>query len=406
MISSGLFLAALCGLATTFLIYPLLLSIIAWLREVLAPAWANLDDNISMARQDERLPSVQMLIVGYAPGWLLRPKLENSLNLDYPVEKLHLLLGFDGSADPVSASEPLLRSPRVTVFEGKERVGKCLTINRVMERAVADIVVFSDIDAILAPDALRHLVQRLEETGVGAICGRRVIGEPDMGFASAQDYYIDFDSRIKMLEENAFGSITSNDGKLYAMYRDLFRPMPAVVTDDLYNGLSVILGGRRMVFDRGALALIRKPSRGGQHEIARRRRIICRSLSGIFARPRLFVPWRYRGYGMALFLNKVNRRLLPFYLLIMLVTAVAGASDSALLAFALAAQLGFYVTALLYGAVGDDVDRLPAPLRRLGGLIYYFVLGNLGMLLGWWDFLRGKRIAVWEPNKNNGPLKQ
>jgi cellulose synthase/poly-beta-1,6-N-acetylglucosamine synthase-like glycosyltransferase len=404
MISTTFFFIGLCATAATFLFYPLLLLVMAWLR-ISSLSSQGMPKEISRRSTNNRLlPSVQMVIVGYVPGALLSPKLENSLNLDYPADKLSLMIGFDGALDALSAREPLLHSPRVTVIESAERLGKCATINRVMEQATAEVVVFTDMDAMLTPNTLRQLVRRFDEPDVGGVCGRRVIGEQDAGLTLAQNDYIDFDCRIKTIEEKAFGSITSNDGKLYAMRRDLFEPLPAAVTDDLYNGLSVTLAGSRMVFEGTAIALIRKPSRSGRHEIGRRRRIVCRSLAGMFSRPKIFLFWRYHGYGLALFFNKVNRRLLPVYLLVILVAAMIGASESPILAIALFAQLVLYAIAILYGAIGDGSYHLSAPLHRLGGLSFYFLVGNLGILLGWWDYLVGKRAAVWEPIKDDGPV--
>lgn len=402
MTDSGWFLTAAAGIGASFLLYPLLLALITGISHRVTTIPARDKPLVDDQTAESALPMVQVIAVGYAPGHLLRPKIENTLALDYPEDKLSLFLGFDGPIDNESKLEPLLADPRVRVMDGSERLGKCLTINRVMSRITADILVFTDMDALLAPDVIRRLVNRFTDPGVGGVCGRRVIAESDGGFTPAQADYIDYDSRLKALEEHALGSITSNDGKLYAMRRHLFRPLPPAVTDDLYNGLSVILGGARLVFEAQAIALIRKPSRGGFHEIKRRRRIVCRSLAGIFARPVLFLPWRFRGYGLALFINKVNRRLLPLYLLVMLMSCAVGAGKSMFLAACFGLQVAFYGIALGYGALGTNADHLPGFARRIGGVTYYFLVGNVGMLLGWWDFFSGKRPAVWEPNKGPG----
>lgn len=392
-----LFFAALVGASANFTIYPLILGTLIRLHLFPILTHQTTRNNDSAVP----LPSIQLVIIGHAPGPLLRPKLENSLSLHYPEKKLDVLVGFDGPLDQSAATETLLRLPRVKVIGGTDRVGKCLMINKAMEHATAEVIVFTDMDALLAPNALHQLVRRLHQPSVGGVCGQRVISEHDSGFTPAQRTYIRIDSRIKQLEEKIFGSITSSDGKLYAMRRKLFRPLPAAVTDDLYNGLSVVLGGSRFVFESTALAFIRRPSRGGRHEITRRRRIVCRSLTGIFARPQIFLPWRYRGYGIGLFMNKVNRRLLPFYLLTMLITAAVGSAESICLKFALGAQIAFYSLAILFMAIGERVDPFLGTLRRLTALAYYYSVGNLGVLLGWLDYLRGRRTAIWMPNKHD-----
>jgi cellulose synthase/poly-beta-1,6-N-acetylglucosamine synthase-like glycosyltransferase len=213
-----------------------------------------------------------------------------------------------------------------------------------------------------------------------------------------QRRYIGFDSAIKALESRC-GRITSNDGKLYAIRRALFEPIPEAVTDDLFVCLSVIRQGYDFTFEPKARAFIRLPSRSASHEIERRRRIVSRSLRGIGMMRSLLNPRRYRAYSLGLFINKVLRRLLPVFLILIFVsTAVLSAFHPAA-AVLLILQSGFYTVALAYPALARIASK--GALERAASVPFYFCVGNYGTLLGLADFVMGRRVARWDPRKTD-----
>ena len=193
--------------------------------------------------------------------------------------------------------------------------------------------------------------------------------------------------------------MTSNDGKLYAVRRSLFRPIAPGATDDLYACLSIVEQGRHFVFEPRARAWIRTPSRNPAHELVRRRRIVARSLRGIFLKRALLNPLRHGSFALQLFVNKVCRRLLPLFLVLLFGTSLALTLLEPHAAWALAAlllQLGFYALALAHLVLARK--RVPL-IGALASVAYYFCVGNLGTLLGLADFLRGREAVKWDPVK-------
>src|SRR6185503_6107908 len=214
----------------------------------------------------------------------------------------------------------------------------------------------------------------------------------------AQERYIAADSALKRAESR-LGSVTSNDGKLYAVRRSLFRPIAPGATDDLYSCLSIVEQGRRFVFEPRARAFIRTPSRNPSHELSRRRRIVARSLRGIFLKRALLNPLRHGSFALQLFVNKVCRRLLPLFLVLLFGTSLALTLLEPHAPWALAAlllQLGFYALALAHLVLARK--RVPL-IGALASVAYYFCVGNLGTLLGLADFLRGREAVKWDPVK-------
>jgi len=259
--------------------------------------------------------------------------------------------------------------------------------------------VFSDADAMLAPNALRLLLRHFQDAAVGGACGQRIIQDPEAWADGGQTAYIAHDSRIKMLETR-LGSITSNDGKLYAIRRELYQPIPEAVTDDLFVCLSVVHQHYRFIFDPAAIVNIRVPSRSRAHEFQRRRRIVSTSLRGICYHGALLNPMRFGWYAPQLFINKIMRRLLPVYGLGILAGLGVMAAARPVLRWPWVLGVIAGVLALLW-PVGFRMPRLLRPVGKLADTVHYLCLGQVGMLCGVLDFLCRRKIIKWEPNKGS-----
>jgi len=380
---------AVGAVVAVFLGYPLFL----WLRALRRPA-------PPVGADTE--PSVTLLVVVRNGEALVRQKIENTLALDYPKGRLDLIVCSDGSTD---LTVERIRAfavvePRLTFLSTREHLGKAAALNAGAARARGEILVCSDADALLWPDALRWLVRPFADPGVGGVCGARTLGVERASLSSPQSSYISLDSRVKELESRS-GSITSNDGKLYAVRRRLFPTIAEGVTDDLWAALCVVDAGFRFVFEPRAGASIRVPARSASHEVKRRRRIVARSLRALWLMRRLFRPRRGGFYALGLFVNKVLRRLLPVFLLLALVSAATLAGTSATFRTVLLLAVGLLALAAL-GALSPR--GVPQPLARGSTLALYFVLGNWGTLLGVVDFLSGRRIVGWDPVKGDGAV--
>jgi biofilm PGA synthesis N-glycosyltransferase PgaC len=347
-------------------------------------------------RRDGRMPRVSIIVVFNGGGERLTGKLKNLLALDYPDQRLEVLLAADGQA-PAAVDLPAeFQSRGWTVLATGVREGKNPALNLAVSKAQGEILLFTDLDTRTQPQALKTLMACFADPDVGGVCAEpRLIAQQD-GWASAQADYFSWDTWIKSLESR-LGFLTSNLGFLYAMRRELFRPVPATVTDDLYNALSVAWGGKRMVFEHRAKSYFPERSKDPRHELIRRRRIVTRSLHGLWLNRGLLNPLRFGAFAVALWLNKVFRRLLPFCLLLIMAGSLAGVGQHPLFDMLLAAQAAFYGVALLYPLLSRW--RLPRPLQRVLALPFYFSVGNLGMLLGVLDFLRGRRVSTWVPAK-------
>ncbi|MBY6187960.1 glycosyltransferase [Marinobacter hydrocarbonoclasticus] len=334
-------------------------------------------------------PSLSILIVVRNGSALIEQKLANTLALNYPGPTPQVLVYNDGSTD--DTAERVGKWPQVRLIDSPHHLGKIAGLNALASEASGEILVFTDADADLAEQALPALIRPLSDPKVGGVCGQRQLNQAS-ALAQAQSHYIDWDSRIKM-GESAFGSLTSNDGKLYAMRRALYRPIPAAVTDDLFAALNVIAQHQRFCFAPEAIARIPQPVHRMAQEIPRRRRIVGASLNGLRHHRALLNPWRHGQVAIGLWINKIARRLLPLGLLGVLVGCALLAPHSPLALMLLIAQLTGYTALALHPWLR------PKALSRVAEKGAYFILGNIGMLLGWLDFLAGRAAPKWEPDK-------
>ncbi len=382
---SLVFIVSVSGILIIFLLNPLLLGIMFVAAR-----------KITLGTTRVR-PSVSLLIVVHNAEDLIIEKIKNSLSLQYPSDDYEIIVFSDGSTDGTLEKVESLVDSRVHFFSTLRHEGKNNAINKAIDHCSGEIIVFSDVDAILETDAIMHLIKYFADPSVGGVCGQRVIGEGGQKLKKAQSAYIRFDSIIKKLESRS-GSISSNDGKLYAFRRALFQTLPAAVTDDLYVSLSIVKQKYRFLFEPEARAFIKVPSRNPSHEIQRRRRIVSRSLRGIFLMKGLLNPLRYGIFSLRLLINKVFRRFLPICLILLFMSSLYLALYNPVIAFILLLQVIFYVLALLYSAFLQSSNVL-RPLKKTASLAFYFCIGNLGTLLGLIDFLMGRHATKWEPLK-------
>lgn len=350
-------------------------------------------------RRVRHRPTISLVIVVRNAAALIRRKIVNSLALDYPSESLEIIVFSDGSSDATEQEVAAVPDRRITFLSSARHEGKNAAINAAVTRAVGELVVLTDADALLEEDALSVMADCFSDPLVGGVSGSIAFQDESGKLKKAQSVFMGFDSVIKHFESQT-GSISSKTGKISAIRRSLFRPLPEAVADDMYIPLSIVKQRKRFVYEERARAFIRVSSRNPRHEIERRRRIVTRSLTAIFSMKELLNPLRHGLFSLNLLINKVVRRFLPVSLLLFFVSSVILSFPHKLFLVLAFGQAGFYLLALS----SPFFERRGAPARWLGkasSVAYYFCLGNYGTLLGLIDFLTGKRVAKWNPVKTD-----
>ncbi|MBA3009090.1 MAG: glycosyltransferase [Proteobacteria bacterium] len=390
----SLFFLCLGSLFIVFLGYPVFLYMVS----IISPG--KKECRPSQFTED---PSISLLVVFRNADSLIEKKIENYLALAYPRDKVELVLVSDGSTDGSDKIARACESDTIQFYQFDTHQGKTECLNFGVTKCKGQIILFSDVDAILDGAALKILSQYFNDPKIGGVCGRRVVHENISKIQSGQLKYIQWDTMIKQLELRCGMSITSHDGKIYAIRKKLFTPVEPGVTDDAYISLAIIGQGFKFVFNSDAIAWIKMPSRNTGHELTRRKRIVSTSLNGLRINRKLFNPFKFGLFSIGLFINKVMRRLLPFALILLLLS-------SCLLSFGNYPLVGLFFWCqvcgyLFFCAYPLLIIRLPDRLKwirrmkRFSSLGYFFCVGMAGTFLGVISFISGEKIIKWDPIK-------
>ncbi len=346
-------------------------------------------------------PSVSVVIAAHDEVAAISTRVDNLLALDYPADRLEIVVASDGSTDGTAKAAQRSNDARVRVLD-LPRTGKATALNAAVAASTGSILVFSDANTAYAPDAIRALVRSFADPDVGGVAGNQVYlparattGPIDPAAASAvgvgERSYWDFDRRIKEAESLG-GSVISATGAIYALRRELFRPVPDGVTDDFVTSTLAIAAGRRLIFEPAAVAL--EPVAGSsRREYRRKVRIMTRGLRGVAVARGLLDPRRHGFYALQLLTHKVLRRLMAVPLLVIAATSLALWGDGSLYRLATIAQLGVYGL----GAGGLALGDRPAGRRPWFALPAFFCLVNIASLHALANLLTGRRIDRWQP---------
>ncbi len=367
-------------LAYIYLGYPILLCLLARL----FPTPHRVDEG--------HLPTVTLVISAYNEEAVIKSKLENSLALDYPPEKLSILVVSDCSSDGTDAEVLRFAEKGVKLLRAKERRGKTSALNIALDGVESEMVVFSDANAIYDAMAIRRLVRHFADPSIGYVVGcARYVEETVSAAGGSEGTYWDLEVMLKRWE-SAFSSVVGGDGAIYAIRRSLYEPLREEDINDFVNPLQIISKGYRGVFDEESWC-VERPAGEFHKEFSRKVRIVNRSFSGFLRVPQAANPLVTGAFAWQLVSHKVLRWLSPYFiglffafLVLDLLLHPASLTGEVLLTLTV---VGALISML--GAIVNRFWRPPLPLL----LPYYFVLVNAASALGVFYRLMGRTIVTW-----------
>ena len=351
-------------------------------------------------------PSASVVIAAHEEEASIGARVDNLLAVDYPPERLEIVIASDGSTDRTVA-EARRDDPRVRVLD-LPRTGKASALNAAVAASTGEILVFSDANTAYAPDAIRQLVRSFADPDVGGVAGNQVYlktlpgtlldASDGTAIGAGERSYWDFD-RVLKDAESLGGSVISATGAIYAIRRELFREVPDGVTDDFMTSTRVIAAGRRLVFEPKAVAL--EPVAGSSRsEYKRKVRIMTRGLRGVAMARGLLDPRHYGFYAVQLFTHKVLRRLMAIPLLVIAATSLTLWENGPIYRVAVLGQVLVYGL----GAIGLGLRDHRAGRRPWFSLPAFFVLVNIASLHAAWNLVSGRRIDRWQPARRPDPM--
>ena len=352
-----LFWASLAALAWTHVLYPL--AAIGLSRVVPRPV-----------HEEDVEPTVAVIVAAYNEETVIARRLENLLELDYPRDRLQLVVSSDASDDRTEAVALEFSGVRVI---SNPRGGKVAAQDRAVRQTESEIVAFTDANATWAPDALRMLVRPFADPDIAYVCGQlHIVGSDG---ANQEGAYWRYELGVRDAESR-LGSVTGGNGSIYALRRSDYVEVDPRFGHDLAFPYLMVQHGRRAVYEPAAAAY-EKATPTNETEYRRKVRMFEHCWL-IVARGRMLRRLGLQ-YGVAIFSHRHLRYASGILHVVLLVTSLALIAHGFVYDLVLAAQLGL----LLAAAVGVGIAR-------------YYVLVTWATLVALWNYVRRGVPATWE----------
>ena len=324
-------------------------------------------------------PSVSLIISAYNEEDIIAKKIKNCFQLNYPEDKLEIIVANDGSQDDTVEITSQYQEVELLDYEINE--GKTEVQNKAVKEATGEILVFSDANAMYQPDAIKKLVRNFADEKVGAVCGdlQYSSGTASSGSREGISLYKRYEKFIKKLEGNLHSTIGAY-GSIYAVRRELYTPLPADIISDFIEPLMIVKQGYRSVYEPEAVS-VEKPETSYQDEFQRRVRIITRGLRGLVYASDLL---KFNALGFCLFSRKLLRWLTPIFMILLFMFNLFHVEG--IYFYLLIGQILFYSFAGL-GLVFDN---------KLFYIPSYFTMINYASLKALINYFKGEKYVSWD----------
>jgi cellulose synthase/poly-beta-1,6-N-acetylglucosamine synthase-like glycosyltransferase len=361
------FWAAVGLIAYAHLGYPLLLSLLARV----------FGEDAASPEPSGELPTVTLIIPAYDEEEVIERKVANARGLDYPADRLEIVVASDGSSDRTAELARGAGADRVLELP---RGGKVAALNQAVKEATGTVLAFSDANSYWRPDALRRLVARFEDSRVAYACGQVRFSGGEGG--NQEGIYWRYEMAVRSMETRLAG-ITAGNGAIYAVRREAYIELDPSRGQDIGFPFELTKRGWRAVYEPAAVAE-EKMAPTVEGEFRRKRRMMW-GLWDVMLKWGMLDPRGYGpGYALEIYSHRLLRYLTPWLHLIALGTNIALLGHGWVYTVTLALQLALLLGALL----GRFVPALPFRIA------YYYVTVTASIAVGLWDRLRAGSVPI------------
>jgi cellulose synthase/poly-beta-1,6-N-acetylglucosamine synthase-like glycosyltransferase len=335
-------------------------------------------------------PLVSVIVPAHNEERNIATKLQNILMLAYPRECLEILVGSDGSTDRTEQIAREFTSERLRLIVHPAQRGKSTIQNELINLSSGSILVFTDADCVLDRDSLQNAVDNFADPEVGLVTGKPLYSNPgETHITQNESVYLRYESWIRQQESDR-GLLSAATGSFFAVRRSLWRPLTSNVGDDFVLPIQVAIQGSQNVFEPGAIVCTQLTQNDVGSMLRLKRRIVSKDLHGLWENRESLNPLCTGRFAIAIWSHKLLRWLVPFFLILMLVSNAVLASHPLYSAF-LSLQVVFYLLA----ALGFFVTTSAA--RRCCSVPLSFCIVNMAAFLGVLECARGRTSGAWRP---------
>ncbi len=344
-------------------------------------------------------PDVTLFIAAYNEKDYVQNKMSNSLALEYPKDKLHIVWVTDGSDD--GTPDLLQQYKNVTVHHLPERNGKISAMNRGMQFVKTPIVIFSDANTMLGRESIRRIVNLFANPTVGCVSGEKRIVDKDKDAASGagEGLYWKYESALKKWDAELY-SVVGAAGELFAIRTELYREVEKdTLLDDFIISLRVAQEGYTIQYDPDAYA-IETASADVKEELKRKIRISAGGIQSVVRLRSLLNIFKYGTLSFQYISHRVLRwTITPLCLLVLIPVSYALAYHEGLFGLGLYSSI-FWLQCLFYIAAltGWFLENRSTSIKVLF-VPYYFFIMNLSVFLGFFRYIKRTQSVNWERAK-------
>jgi cellulose synthase/poly-beta-1,6-N-acetylglucosamine synthase-like glycosyltransferase len=348
--------------------------------------------HVKIDKEEDIYPSVTLLISAFNEQGIIREKLENTIELEYPDDRLKVVVASDGSTDKTNDIVKSFESNGIELLSFSENRGKISIINDAMKTIQSEIVVFSDANVMFEPTAIKMLVRNFKDARVGGVSGKVYLLNGQISYGASEQLYYSIEHFIQEMESKT-GALVGADGAMYAIRRDLYIDLPAAtVLDDFVISINIVNQGYSLVHEKKAIGFENNCNEA-DNELKRKIRIIAGGIQYMLHEKA--IPMRKMSLlAFKIFSHKILRWLVGPMVFCLLAIAVYEIFTSETTVWFGLLLLG------IFGSVGISLCAhwLPALRRKLIliNMLHYLFLLIFGSLIGCFYGLTGKQKVTWK----------
>jgi len=342
------------------------------------------------SREDEFIPSLSLVITAYNEELGISQKIENTLQLDYPEDKLEIIVVSDASTDRTDEIVRSYADRGIKLLRIPKRHGKHYGQGRGIKSASHDLIILSDATTFLHKDAVRKIARNFSDPTIGCISGCDMMKHQDSSSAG-ENHYVKYEMYLRQLETEA-GSLVGVSGCFFAIRKTLCETWIDEMSSDFYLPIITRMRGYRAILENEA-GCHYEVNDDSTREYTRKVRTIVHGLEVLFRFKKILNPFRYGFFSLQMISHKLSRWLVPLYLFLVFWTNLLLLNQGKFYVFTFILQLLFY-SLFLVAILNNNIRRF-----IIFKVPFFFVLANHSIVMAWFYYLLRKEFVLWEPTK-------